>query len=81
MRAVCDVVILDSAPLLAASDTVLISGVVEATLIVNRVGEVTRDQLNESKNLLDVAKANLLGAVVVGSERRGRHYGYYYRQY
>jgi len=80
MRTVCDVVILDSPPLLVASDAILISGIVDAALLVTRLGVVSREQLDESKSLLGMARANLVGVVVVGSKTRSRYYSYYYHK-
>jgi capsular exopolysaccharide synthesis family protein len=81
MQSVFDVVILDSPPLLVASDAVLLSRAADAALLVTRLRNGTREQIEESKGLLEMAAANLLGVVVVGSNTRARNSAYYYRHY
>jgi Mrp family chromosome partitioning ATPase/capsular polysaccharide biosynthesis protein len=84
LAAVCeryDVVILDSAPLLAVADTVPLLELVESVLLVARLGLSTRDSANRLAGLLQRApEAQIVGVVTNDMSSggfRGEKYGSY----
>jgi capsular exopolysaccharide synthesis family protein len=76
-RHLADVILVDSAPLLDASDVFDLLPVVDAVLIVARVGRLTQAQGNRVADLLSRFRVPVGGAVLVGAsiKRRGG-YGY-----
>jgi Mrp family chromosome partitioning ATPase/capsular polysaccharide biosynthesis protein len=78
-----DVVLIDTAPLLAVTDSVPVARLADGVVVVTRVGYTTSDQAGQLAAQLDrIPGANVLGIVVNGlSKREGRYgsYGYYGR--
>jgi len=78
-----DIVLLDSPPVLAVIDSVVISSIVEGTLLVIHGGKTRRRPFLAAVEQLRRAKANIIGVVVNGLDlsRDGgyysNHYGYY----
>lgn len=84
LTAVYDVVILDSAPLLAVADSVAMSVAADGVLVVTRAGETRIDEADEALRQLDAVNANVLGAVINDVDNRLPRYGegtYAYRGY
>lgn len=84
LAAVYDVVILDSAPLLAVADSVAMSVAADGVLVVTRAGETRLDEADEALRQLDAVNANVLGAVINDVDNRLARYGertYAYRGY
>lgn len=78
-----DRVIIDSPPILAVTDPVILSGLVDGVVIVVRAGNTNRNAVLKAKEMIEAVKSsNLLGAVLtmVETKRSGGHY-YYYRYY
>jgi tyrosine-protein kinase Etk/Wzc len=78
-----DLVIVDSPPVLAVSDAIMLSGVAGATLLVLRADTQSAREILETRKRLDRAGANLVGALFNAmplrrSDRRGREYAYAY---
>jgi tyrosine-protein kinase Etk/Wzc len=78
-----DLVIVDSPPVLAVSDAIILSGVAGATLLVLRSDAQSTREILETRKRLDRAGANLIGALFNAmplrrSDRRGREYAYAY---
>jgi tyrosine-protein kinase Etk/Wzc len=78
-----DLVIVDSPPVLAVSDAIILSGVAGATLLVLRADAQTEREILETRKRLDRAGANLIGTLFNAmplrrSDRRGRGYAYAY---
>ena len=71
-RQMADVVIVDSAPLLEASDVFDLLPIVDAVLIVARVGRLTEAQGNRVSDLLSRFRVPVGGAVLVGVSGRRR---------
>lgn len=67
-----DVILLDSSPLLATTDTKLISKVVDACLLVVGVGTTPRSLVTKAMELL--GDQNILGAVLNRVEAKGTYY-------
>ncbi|TWT44048.1 Tyrosine-protein kinase CpsD [Phycisphaerae bacterium RAS1] len=80
-----DVVLVDSAPLLMASESVMLAQRVDGTIMVIREQHCRRHGLTEVIELLDSAGGTLLGTVFVGSTTPSGYasYNYYgsYAQY
>ncbi len=76
-----DYVIVDTAPLLAVSDTVVLAEMADATLIVTKFGDTKCEQVTHAVRTLGGAGASLLGAVLTmtpTSKRAERTHDYYY---
>jgi succinoglycan biosynthesis transport protein ExoP len=83
LRLQFDVVLIDSAPVLPVADAVVLSRLVDATLVVAAVGRTTRRGLSRTIELLRGVDAPLLGTILNGVVSEGT-YGYgdgYYLYY
>ena len=80
-----DLVIIDSPPVLAATDAVLVSTQCDATIMVARAGETTEDELDHAARALSDVGATLIGtlfngfdvSMAYGYKLRYRHYTRY----
>ncbi|MBU1656560.1 MAG: CpsD/CapB family tyrosine-protein kinase, partial [Candidatus Omnitrophica bacterium] len=76
-----DRIIIDSPPVLAVTDAVVLSGRVDGTILVVKCGETHRNAALQSKEILESVKSsNVIGAVLNMVEK-GKTGGYYYYQY
>ena len=78
-----DRIVIDAPPALAVTDPVILSGMVDGTIIVVRANETNRHAVMKTKEMIESVKSShLIGAVLtmVETERTGGHY-YYYRYY
>jgi Mrp family chromosome partitioning ATPase len=74
-----DIVIVDSPPLLALSDTVKLTRKVDAVVVVARLSLIRRATLEELRRVLEGAPTAKLGTVVTGATAQdGYGYGYGY---
>ncbi len=77
-----DIVLIDAPPILNMTDAMVLSKMVDGTLLVVRSGKTTRETLASGLAKLRLINAHLLGVVLNGvrSERRGKadEYGYSY---
>ena len=73
----CDIVILDSPPVLPVTDAIALSSWVDAILLVASAGMTTRKELQASVQLLEQAQAPLVGTVL-NRVTEERQYGYPY---
>lgn len=79
---VFDVILLDAPPVLAVSDTVLISSIADSTVLVIRSGQTRRKPFLSAVQELKRARANIIGVVFNAADlnREGisyaKHYGY-----
>lgn len=80
LRSRFDVVVLDTPPLLAVSDAMMIATLADGTLIVARAEQTNRKALHHAVEQLRRVDANLLGLVLNGVEvgSPDGYYGYYY---
>ena len=73
--------IIDSPPLLAFSDSVIISTNVDGVVMVVIGGKTPRETLKRSKEILLQVDARILGVVINRARIRGAEYGSYYHRY
>ena len=73
-----DFVIIDSPPLTAVTDPLLIGKYVDGLLLVVRPGQVEYSAVTAAKSLLNQAKVPILGMVVNGIGKESGYGGYYY---
>jgi receptor protein-tyrosine kinase len=79
LRGEFDYVIVDSAPLLAVTDSALLAANADGALVVTRFGKTTREQLAHGVADLNDVGATILGAVLTMMPTRGTDsYGYGY---
>ena len=80
-----DVLIIDSAPLLPASDALLLTPYSDGAILIVKAGNMNRDMVKKSIEQLHMAKANLIGIALgqVDIKREGyyKHYHKYYSSY
>jgi capsular exopolysaccharide synthesis family protein len=77
MRRIADVVILDSPPLLAVADGLVLSATTDAAILVVRSGATRRTLAQRAKEQLDRVEARLLGIVVNAAPRHAQEEGFY----
>ena len=70
----CDLVLLDSPPVLPVADAMVLSGLVDATLLVARAGMTTRSGAHRAVELLHQVGAPLVGTVL-SAVAAGASYG------
>lgn len=77
-----DLVVLDSAPVLPVADATVLSGWVDATLLVAGVGQTSRKHVHRAAEVLRQIEAPLVGAVLNRVEAEGAYvYAYGPRRY
>jgi capsular exopolysaccharide synthesis family protein len=77
-----DIILLDSPPILALADAVILSGQVDGTIIVERELVSRRANIIEALARLDSAGGCVLGTVFIGSSEHEKYgYGYHYSNY
>ncbi|MDQ2826588.1 MAG: polysaccharide biosynthesis tyrosine autokinase [Actinomycetota bacterium] len=84
LQAEFDIVLIDSPPVLPVTDALVISGLVDATLVVSVAGGTTRKEAARTVELLRQVEAPLVGSVLNGARSDGSYgYGYdsHYYQY
>ncbi len=74
-----DIIIIDSPPVLAAIDTVVMSSFVDAVVLVVRAGKTNKQALLRTYEEMEKARANVIGVVL--NELRLDHGKYYYKNY
>ena len=81
-RGIFDVILFDAPPVLAATDAVLLSTQVDATLMVVRSGKTRDYELESAADALSSVGARVIGTVLNGfhiSKAYGYRYKYAYR--
>lgn len=77
-----DVIIVDSSPIIPASDVLLLSPQVDGVVFVIQVGETGRALAKDAVQQLHNAKANILGVMLNQADmRKGSYYNKYYKSY
>ena len=80
LQAEYDIVLIDAPPVLPVTDALVLSGRVDATLLVAVAGATTRKEGARAVELLRQVDAPLVGAVLNGVDTEGS-YGYAYQSY
>ncbi len=80
LQAEFDIVLIDSPPVLPVTDALVISGLVDATLLISVSGGTTRKEAARAVELLRQVDAPLIGSVLNGVRSDGT-YEYQYYQY
>ena len=81
LRSGFDYVIVDSSPLLAATDAAVLSAASDGVLIISRYAETRREQLAHGVGNLKNVGARILGAIFTMMPTRGSESYYYYGYY
>src|SRR5580704_8067207 len=74
-------VVIDSPPVMAATDAVLISALTDGVLLVVRSGETPKEAFTRTRDLLKAVKCRLLGVVLNAVDSSAPDYYYSYRYY
>lgn len=74
-------IVIDSPPVLAATDAVILSALTDGVLLVVRSGTTPKEAFTRSRDLLSAVKSRLLGIVLNGVDSTAPDYYYSYRYY
>jgi succinoglycan biosynthesis transport protein ExoP len=74
-------VVIDSPPIMAATDAVILSVLVDGVLLVVRGGETPKDAFTRTRDLLAGVKCHMLGVVLNAVDASSPDYYYSYRYY
>ncbi len=74
-------IVIDSPPIMAATDAVILSALVDGVLLVVRSGETPKEAFTRSRDLLIGVKCHLLGVVLNAVDSSAPDYYYSYRYY
>ena len=74
-------VVIDSPPIMAATDAVIISALTDGVLLVVRSGETPKEAFTRSRDLLAAVQSRLLGVVLNAVDSSAPDYYYSYRYY
>ena len=81
LQNIFDVIIIDSPPILPASDALLISSHTDGVLLVVKAGFLNRDMVQKAVEQLELAQANILGVVLNDVDINNAGYSGYYQKY
>lgn len=73
-----DVIILDSPPVLVVTDAQVLSNITDGVVLVVSAGKTEVESAKKAKELLDSAKAKILGVVLNNKKVQDSQYYYYY---
>jgi succinoglycan biosynthesis transport protein ExoP len=73
-----DYIVLDSPPLLAVTDAVVLSHMADVTLLISRPGFTSRKGLKRALELLELGRETRVGVVLNAVDRRSPSYSDYY---
>jgi succinoglycan biosynthesis transport protein ExoP len=74
-------VVIDSPPIMAATDAVILSVLVDGVLLVVRSGETPKEAFTRTRDLLASVKSRMLGVVLNAVDSSSPDYYYSYRYY
>src|SRR5271155_4999411 len=74
-------IVIDSPPIMAATDAVILSALTDGVLLVVRSGETPKEAFTRSRDLLTGVKCRLLGVVLNAVDSSAPDYYYSYRYY
>jgi capsular exopolysaccharide synthesis family protein len=82
LKSECDVVLVDSPPVLPVTDAIVLSRTVDATILVGTAGRTTKKEYHRAVELLQQVEAPLIGSVLNGVDSDDLYgYGYGYGYY
>lgn len=73
-----DMVIVDSPPVLAVTDSQVLSQLTDATILVTNVEDNNRETIKNAKELMEKADANIIGVVLNNKKMDNKKDSYYY---
>ncbi len=76
-----DIVIFDTPPIFSLNDPVILGALIDRTIMVASVGEISRPMLKQAIAALERGNNRLLGVVLNKVQMEGTHYYYYYHSY
>jgi polysaccharide biosynthesis transport protein len=76
-----DLVLFDSPPIVAVTDAVVMSKIVDGVVIIAKAGKTTTEIVTKASRRLGDVKATILGSVLNDFNIRGAGYRYYYYYY
>jgi polysaccharide biosynthesis transport protein len=76
-----DYILIDSPPVMLASDAMLLSTMVDGVVLVANAQRTPKQVVREARTRLTCARAKILGVVLNQLNIRSRDYAYYYRKY
>jgi capsular exopolysaccharide synthesis family protein len=74
-------IVIDSPPIMAATDAVILSVLVDGVLLVVRSGETPKEAFTRTRDLLNSVKCRILGVVLNAVDSSAPDYYYSYRYY
>jgi Mrp family chromosome partitioning ATPase len=74
-------VVIDSPPVMAATDAVILSALTDGVLLIVRSGETPKEAFTRTRDLLAAVKCRLLGVVLNAVDSSAPDYYYSYRYY
>ncbi len=74
-------IVIDSPPIMAATDAVILSALTDGVLLVVRSGETPKEAFTRTRDLLFAVKSRLLGVVLNAVDSSAPDYYYSYRYY
>ncbi|MGH9718187.1 MAG: GumC family protein [Candidatus Acidiferrales bacterium] len=74
-------IVIDSPPIMAATDAVILSALTDGVLLVVRSGHTPKEAFTRSRDLLAAVKCRLLGVVLNAVDSNAPDYYYSYRYY
>ena len=74
-------IVIDSPPIMAATDAVILSALVDGVLLVVRSGETPKEAFTRTRDLLHSVKSRVLGVVLNAVDSNSGDYYYSYRYY
>jgi tyrosine-protein kinase len=77
---IADYILVDSPPILAASDSIALAPMMEGVILVARYTAADRDSAHRTSELLRKVNANILG-LVINNLSPAKRYGYYHYYY
>ena len=74
-------IVIDSPPIMAATDAVILSALTDGVLLVVRSGQTPKEAFTRARDLLAAVKCRLLGVVLNAVDSSAPDYYYAYRYY
>lgn len=77
MESMFDLIIFDTPPVLPVTDAQVMASQADGTIIVIQKGAVTKEEIMKTKEILEIAEVNVIGAVMNRVEKSNGNYYYY----